>query len=132
VPPCPSRLRVGGCRTPVLEISVVTTPHFAISLLEAPTGVLRVCLSGDFDMSVGDALSQALVEAASRPGVSQVIVDLAHTLFFDSHAIAGLLAGYETATSAGRGFTVVNGRGIVQQVLDITGLSEVLCDQLAT
>src|SRR4051812_25441279 len=90
-----------------------------------PTGVVRVRLSGEFDMSVGDALAAALREAAGRPGVSGVVVDLEHARLIDSHAVAGLVAGYETATAAGRGFTVVNARGLVRQVLDITGLSEV-------
>ena len=106
---------------------VVTTPPFTISSLETPTGVLRVSLSGDFDMSIGDALSSFFADASRRPGITHVVVDLAHTRFVDSHAVAGLVAGYEKATSAGRRFTVVNGHGMVQQVLDITGLSEVLC-----
>jgi anti-sigma B factor antagonist len=107
----------------------VTRPHFAISQRAAPAGDLQVSLSGDFDMDVGDALSTALVNAARQPGVSRVIVDLEHTLLIDSHAIAGLVAGYEAATATGRGFTVINGRGLVQRVLDITGLSEVFCDR---
>jgi anti-anti-sigma factor len=105
----------------------VTTSPFTISQREAPTGVLRVSLSGDFDMSLGDALARALVEAAGRPGVTRVVVDLAHTRFIDSHAVAGLVQGYQAATAAQREFTVVNGHGTVQDVLDITGLSEVLC-----
>ncbi|SDT70097.1 STAS domain-containing protein [Actinoplanes derwentensis] len=105
----------------------MTNPPFTISPHEAPDGVLRVALSGEFDMSVGDALSHVLAEAAHRPGIIRVVVDLEDTRLIDSHAVAGLVAGYQAATSAGRGFTVVNGRGLVQQVLDITGLSEVLC-----
>ncbi|WP_203827963.1 STAS domain-containing protein [Actinoplanes palleronii] len=107
----------------------MTTPVFTIAHHAEPDGVLRVCLAGEFDMSVGDALSAALLEAAARPGVTRVLVDLAQTRLIDSHAIAGLVAGYQAATSAGRNFTVVNARGLVQQVLDITGLSEVLCAQ---
>ncbi|MCM4078077.1 STAS domain-containing protein [Paractinoplanes hotanensis] len=105
----------------------MTTPPFTISQQEAPTGVLRVSLAGDFDVSVGDALSRALADAARRPAVTHVVVDLEQTVFIDSHAVAGLVAGYEAATAAQCGFTVVNGRGTVQEVLDITGLSEVLC-----
>jgi anti-anti-sigma factor len=108
---------------------VVTTPHFTIAPMEAPIGVLRLSLAGDFDLSVGDALAEALLEAARRPGITRVIVDLEHTRFIDSHAVAGLVAGYQAATLARRGFTVVNGQGLVQEVLDITGLSEVLCAQ---
>lgn len=111
----------------MLDTPVVTNPPFTISTRKAPDGVLRVSLAGDFDMSVGDALAHALVDAAHRPGVTAVLVDLEHTRLIDSHAVAGLVAGYQAATSAQRGYTVVNGRGLVQQVLDITGLSEVLC-----
>ncbi|WP_250034531.1 STAS domain-containing protein [Paractinoplanes maris] len=106
---------------------VVTTSLFTILSLEGPTGVLRLELAGDFDMSIGDALSGALAEASRRPGITDVIVDLDRARFIDSHVVAGLVSGYEAATSAGRSFTVVNGHGMVQQVLDITGLSEVLC-----
>ena len=84
-------------------------------------------LTGDFDMSIGDALSRTLLDAARRPEVSQVVVDLEHTRFIDSHVVADLVAGYQAAVAAQRGFTVVNGHGIVQQILDITGLSELLC-----
>ena len=107
---------------------VVTTPPFEILTELNPGGVLRVCLAGDFDISVGTALSDALVGAARQPGVTHVVVDLSRTGFLASHGVAGLVAGYETATAAGRRFTVVNARGLPRQVLDITGLAEVLID----
>jgi anti-anti-sigma factor len=113
------------CHTSVLDMPVVSTPHFTISTLEAAGGVLRVCLAGEFDMSVGDALRQALTDAARRPGASRVIVDLQRTTLIDSHAIAGLVHGYEVATAAGVGYSVVNGHGLVEEVLNITGLAEV-------
>ena len=55
-------------------------------------------------------------------------MDLDRTRFLDSHGIAGLVAGYEEAARAGMRFTVVNAHGMVERVLDITGLSEVLQD----
>jgi anti-anti-sigma factor len=113
----------------MLNMPVVNTPHFEIVSQLTPGGVLRVGLAGDFDMSVGDTLSEALVAAARRPGVSRVVVDLDRTVFLDSHGIAGLVAGFEEATRAGRGFTVTNARGLVREVLDITGLAEVLLDE---
>ena len=103
------------------------TPPYSITQDRTATGVLRVNLTGDFDMSIGDALARALLDAARRPGITHVIVDLEHTHFIDSHVIAGLVAGYEAAISAQRSFTVVNGHGTVQRVLDVTGLSELLC-----
>ena len=107
---------------------VVTTPIHAITTAPAPGGVLRVCLSGDFDMSVAAELPNALVDAARGPGVRHVVVDLERTAFLDSHGIAGLLAGFEAAGGLGRRFTVVNAHGIVRQVLEITGLAEIFVD----
>ncbi|WP_305787903.1 STAS domain-containing protein [Symbioplanes lichenis] len=100
---------------------------FTITQRQDPPGLLRVVLTGDLDMSIGDTLSRTLLDAAHRPGVERIVVDLERTTFIDSHVVAALVAGYEAAASAGRRLTVVNGRGIVQQVLDVTGLTEVLC-----
>jgi anti-anti-sigma factor len=105
----------------------VTLPTYSITLDRTPTGALRVILTGDLDMSIGDALATRLVDAAHLPDVTGVVVDLEHTRFIDSHVVAGLVAGYQAAVTARRSFTVVNGHGTVQQVLDVTGLSEVLC-----
>jgi anti-anti-sigma factor len=105
----------------------VATPHFTITSRRTPIGDLWVDLAGDFDMSIGDALTRALLDAARAPGVTRVVVDLARTSFIDSHVVAGLVAGYQAAVTAHRGFSVVNGHGTVQEVLDVTGLSEVLC-----
>jgi anti-anti-sigma factor len=57
------------------------------------------------------------------------VVDLQRTEFLDSHGIAGLLAGFEAATSAGRRFSVINAKGVVRQVLEITGLAELFADR---
>ena len=110
----------------MLDTAVVSSSPFTIAPHETPTGVLRVTLSGDFDLSIGDDLARALRDAARRPGIRQVIVDLAATRFIDSHGVAGLVAGYQAAASAGLEFTVVNARGLVREVLEVTGLSELL------
>jgi anti-anti-sigma factor len=107
---------------------VVNTAAFEIIAQPAPGGLFRVSLAGEFDMSVGDRLSAALVGAARHPGVTAVVVDLQRTVLLDSHGVAGLVAGYEAAADAGRRFTAVNARGVVKDVLDITGLAEVLLD----
>jgi anti-sigma B factor antagonist len=104
------------------------TPHFEIVSQLTPDGMVRVRLSGDFDMNVGAELADTLVGAANSPDVAGVVVDLDDTEFLDSHGIAGLVAGYEEATRAGVRFTVINAHGLVKRVLDITGLSEVLQD----
>ena len=107
---------------------VVNTLPFEITAQPMPGGSFRISLAGEFDMSVGDALSDALVGAARQPGVTVVVVDLRRTVFLDSHGVAALVAGYEAAAQAGRRFTAVNARGLVKDVLDVTGLSEVLLE----
>ena len=109
----------------MLDTLLVTTPIHGISTRTTAGGVLHVCLAGDFDMSVAADLSDALVRAARAPGVQRVVVDLHRTSFLDSHGIAALLAGFDAASRAGRRFTVTNARGMVRQVLEITGLAEV-------
>jgi anti-anti-sigma factor len=110
----------------VVEIPVVKPPHFAIVTDPPADGVAQVQLTGDFDMAVETALADALVAAVRQPGVHTVVADLHGTTFLDSHGIAGLVAGWEAATSSGRRFTVTGAAGLVRQVLDITGLAEVL------
>ncbi len=107
---------------------VVNASPFEIIAQPMPDGFLRVSLAGEFDMGIGDALSEALVGAARQPGVTAVIVDLRRTVFLDSHGVAGLVAGYQAAAQGGCRFTVVNAHGVVKEVLEITGLSEVLLD----
>ena len=109
-------------------MAAVNTPSHSIAVRPVYDGGLLVCLAGQFDMSVGTALVDALRLAAQEPSVVRVTVDLERVTFFDSHGIAGLVAGYEAARTAGRAFSVSNARGMVKQVLDITGLSEVLCE----
>lgn len=92
-------------------------------------GAVRVSLVGDFDMAVGDQLSETLAAAARRPGGTAVVVDLRQTAFLDSHGVHALVAGYTAATRAGRRFTVINAHGLARQVLDVTGLGEVLIDE---
>ncbi|WP_203843352.1 STAS domain-containing protein [Winogradskya humida] len=106
---------------------VVSIHHYQIAVQPARDGVLLVCLGGQFDMGVGTALADALRTAAQEAGVEQVFVDMQRVAFFDSHGIAGLVAGYEAARSAGRRFSVTNARGMVKHILDVTGLAEVLC-----
>jgi anti-anti-sigma factor len=105
---------------------LVSTPIYEIDSDVSPAGVLRVRLAGDFDMSVATELSESLVASARTPGVDRVVVDLEHTKFLDSHGLAALIAGFDAAVQEGRSFTVANAHGMVRQVLDITGLAEVL------
>ena len=105
------------------------TPRHHIAVQPARDGDLLVCLSGEFDMSCGTALTDVFEAASREPGVGRVTVDLERVTFFDSHGLAGLVMGYEAARAAGRRFVVIRAQGMLKEVLRVTGLAEVLGGQ---
>jgi anti-sigma B factor antagonist len=90
------------------------------------TGEVRVTLSGDCDLSVREELLATLsaaVEASPR-----VVVDLAEVGFLDSSGVHGLITAHHAARERGGRLIVVNPRGAVETVLDITGVAGLLAD----
>lgn len=81
-----------------------------------------VVLAGDLDMSVVDEVCSVLVDEASRPGTTSVIVDLDALDFLDASGLSALVTGHNTARFHGRGFAVTHAHGGVRAVLELTGL----------
>ena len=85
---------------------------------------LRV--SGELDMSFSGHLLE-LVEATLAATTSQwVIVDLRNTTLIDSSAVKELVDVHRLATRRGRVLILRNARGIVAEVLRITGVAATL------
>ena len=84
-----------------------------------------VQLAGELDMAdadqVGDVLLAA-VDAASR----RVRVQLSELRFADSSAIKAILIGAQAADERGIGYELVNPRGLVERLLEVTGLNQAL------
>lgn len=77
---------------------------------------LRVDVSGEVDMATADAM----VQAATVAGTTEITLDLRQVTFFDSaaiHAVLGLAKRHPT------GLTVIPSRQ-VRRVLDIAGLGD--------
>ncbi|GAA2648936.1 STAS domain-containing protein [Paractinoplanes durhamensis] len=78
-------------------------------------------ISGELDITARDDLYGA-IRAALDDG--DVVVDLAEVAFLDSEALGALLEGYNDARARPAGFRVVNARGLVARVLQVSGAHE--------
>ncbi|MEV4642113.1 STAS domain-containing protein [Actinoplanes sp. NPDC049548] len=97
--------------------------HFRITRVMIDGG-REVCLrlSGDLDGDARDELRQELFDAAHDNDAPLLVVDLHKTLFLDSEAIGALLDGLLRAQEAGKAAQIVNARGVVRTVLQVTGV----------
>jgi anti-sigma B factor antagonist len=78
-------------------------------------------LAGEFDLAAESSMNKAVASAlAARP--SAVIVDLAKVSFLDSTGVRCLIVARRDATSAGIALTVREAKGIIEQVLTVTGV----------
>lgn len=85
---------------------------------------LVVVVSGECDLSVRERLTSVLLDAVGRSPL--VVVDLAAVSFLDSSGIHALVTAYHAANDDGRKLYVVNPVGVVANVLDVTGVAELL------
>ena len=77
---------------------------------------------GELDINARDDLRATILDALAASG--SVVVDLGDVTFIDSEALGALIDGYNAATSSGAGFRVVNARGAVARVLNVSGAQE--------
>ena len=85
-----------------------------------------VVVSGEVDLAVQDELAKLVLDAVQAEAISEVVVDLAQTTFMGSAGIHALISGREAASHAGVKYHVRGASGIVRQVLDISGVLEIL------
>jgi hypothetical protein len=101
---------------------------FEITAKPMPGGFFRVPLAGEFDMGVG---GHAVRGAGGRGTPSGRHGGVRGCATHGVHRLARRGQPRRRLRSRGtcrRRFTAVNARGLVKEVLDITGLSEVLFD----
>ena len=84
-----------------------------------------VSVSGELDMADADQVGQVLATAV-QSGTPIVRLQISDLTFADSSAIKAILTGALGADERGVKFELVNPRGLVQRLLDVTGLTEVL------
>jgi anti-sigma B factor antagonist len=81
-----------------------------------------VSLVGDVDM----ASETMVVEALSALAARAVIVDLSQVCFLDSSGIRALVIGHRASTAAGGSLALRGPSSEAAQVLELTGLDEVI------
>ena len=83
-----------------------------------------VALSGECDLAVEAEMTKTLLDAIelARP----VVVDLGGLAFMDSSGIHGLVTAHRAAQERGGHVYVVNATGVVKNVLDVTGVADLL------
>ena len=93
--------------------------------LEIAPESVAVALTGELDMADADQVGEMLVTAVDS-GTRVVRVLLDDLKFADSSAIKAILIGAQAAQERGVGFELVNPRGVVQRLLEVTGLDAAL------
>jgi anti-anti-sigma factor len=89
-------------------------------------GVTCLSVSGEVDIGTVDQLRDAISEILDEEGVERLLLDFQPLQFLDSSGIAALIAGYNAAQERSIGFGVLNCQGTVRNVLEVTGVYEVL------
>lgn len=86
---------------------------------------ITVALTGEVDLSTGDALGEVLRGAVdAKP--TRVVVDLAQVSFLDSTGIHVLLTASQSAADGGCTLVVRNPSDMIMRVLTICGVDEYL------
>ena len=85
-----------------------------------------VRLGGVVDLATQPKLRRALDEALAVRAVAEVVVDLEDLVLLDSTGIATLVGAYRAGAEAGVVVRVRHPRGMVQRVLEITGVLKAL------
>jgi anti-sigma B factor antagonist len=90
------------------------------------SGRVVLAVAGEIDMASAGRLDQVLDTVLDRPGVVEVVVDLAEVPFLDSTGVAALLRGAAEAVGRGATLRVTNPRPVVARVLRITAVDVLL------
>ena len=94
-------------------------------LVDGPVPIVRV--TGDLDISTVAHLCRAIHTAATRAPRPRVIVDLTGLAFCDSTGLRGLIGGVkEVDVLGGKAVVAVQPGGMLDRLLDLSGLSEFL------
>jgi anti-sigma B factor antagonist len=107
--------------------SVPTRLTFSTCTVDVESTLERVVVSltGELDMADADQVGEVLTSAVDA-GTPLVRLQLFDLTFADSSAVKAILIGAQAADDRGVRFELVNPRGLVQRLLDVTGLTNAL------
>lgn len=93
---------------------------------EAGPGQVVLTPVGDLDMAGAPTLDRALDAVLDRPGLVEIVVELAAVGFLDSTGVAGLLRGAAEAVGRGATLRATDPQPLVARVLRITSVDSLL------
>jgi anti-anti-sigma factor len=89
-------------------------------------GVVRLVLSGEFDLNAIEELEETIGQAIGRRPPASVLIDLDATTLIDSSIVQTLVNASQAAAERQATLTVINTHGMVERVLKVTGVYETL------
>lgn len=99
-------------------------PRFSVD--ESGQGdAVHVALAGEIDLVAGPEIRDRVGRLLAGEA-TEVVVDLSRVTFLDSSGIGVLVACWRLANAGGKTFRAVNAHGNAAQVLEMTGVGDVL------
>jgi anti-anti-sigma factor len=89
-------------------------------------GVVRLCVIGEIDHDVSEALTTIVVNAVGQGGVLELVLDLRRVSFLAAAGLNALVEGHAAAGDRGCAYRIEHAGGIVERVLRAGGLVELL------
>lgn len=89
-------------------------------------GIVRLTFAGDIDLASVPAIRAHTRRHLSDAAVVGISIDLTAATFIDSAGVGALVGFLQRASTAEKALRVVNARGRVKTVLDISGLTPLL------
>jgi anti-sigma B factor antagonist len=89
---------------------------------EEGTGVVRVALTGDLDVTTAASAEEQLMELEEAKLPAHLLLDLTGLRFIDSTGLSLLINADRRGRKAGRRVTIVSGTGPPRRILETTGL----------
>lgn len=85
-----------------------------------------LAVRGEVDLATVTPFRDLMMSILAEPGLRRLVVDMAEVTFLDARGVAALVAAWQAAEASDVRFMVVNCRGAVRRVLEITGVSKAL------
>jgi anti-sigma B factor antagonist len=101
--------------------------HGELELAERGSDATRTLeLSGELDISTADRLQDAVTRLCVAEGARELTLDLRALTFIDSSGLAAIVYGCRLCERYGCELSVIRGPQSVQEVFELTGLTELL------
>ena len=85
--------------------------------------------AGELDVNTAPQVADELAELTDGEPLTSVVVDVSRLTFLDSTGLRVILAGRESLQGAGATLALDGASGVVERVLEMTGLRGLLAQQ---